>query len=437
MIVEKKPSMKFEDINLFPLETIAPENLKDEIYQRIQYSCQCCTFREQITLVVEPYKSHNYIPSYEFLGSIFGITRGSVYNHIQRYYKEKQQGINPAGRPSVLSNEIKESLNHKIADDYSNHIPCTYASLSEWLEQTYNIVIIPDTLGSIIRKDQNFKVVKASTMEDKRVLCSVDSVDSYFNLLNAAIFNKPACLIANLDEMGYQEYKDCPKQSIIVPSWVDEKTAQISVDKTKRRMTILKCIFGDGTSIPPLIIISRKTLDKELYDKGYTPDKCMFAYQNNGFITSDIFMIWAMKFLIPEFIRRVEELIKYNLDPNDLRGILLMDGLKQHFTDFFEDECFINGIDIIELPAHSSDQTQPLDLCIFAACKKILPRCLSDAETKQSKEVEKLITAMEAASTQHNIRKSFERGGIITEWNGDMENGILMCRVDLNNCTRV
>ena len=415
------------------LNTIENVFLRQALMEVLSQSVNCTTMREQMAFIHRPIMGS--VPPLELIGSVFSLSRGTVYNHIHRFEKEQKiGGQSPQGRPPRLSTEVMVDMQRKISDDYAAHIPCTYHNLARWLYDTHCIEITPDVLRHIVKREQSLKVVKAVPMEDKRVLCDTEDIDSYLEALQAMGNNRPACLVANLDEMGYLEYQDQTSQVVVVPEYHKGKNVQLMVDRSKRRMTILQCIFADQTTAPPLIVLSRKTVEKELYDFGLTPDKCMFAYQENGFITTDIFMEWSTKFLIPEFHNRIS---RFNGEDVEARGLLLMDGLKQHFSDFFEDECFIHDIDILELPAHSSDQTQPLDLCIFAACKKIMPRCISDGATTQTKDVDRLVSAMHAASTPHNIRKSFRRAGISLHWVGDACNGILMCRVDLSHCDRI
>ena len=96
-------------------------------------------------------------------------------------------------------------MQRKISDDYAAHIPCTYHNLARWLYETHCIEITPDVLRHIVKREQSLNVVKAVPIEDKRVLCDTEDIDSYLEALQAMGNNRPACLVANLDEMGYLE----------------------------------------------------------------------------------------------------------------------------------------------------------------------------------------------------------------------------------------
>ena len=155
-------------------------------------------------------------------------------------------------------------------------------------------------------------------------------------------------------------------------------------------------------------------------------------------MTSDIFLDWVLKELVPEFHRRIEQVLHLDaelgigLTDDQRRGLLIMDGLKQHFTDYIEDITFENCVDLLQLPSHSSDQTQPCDLCVFAVCKTLVNKALGDGTHKQTKEISKVVSSMHAACTPANVRKSFKRAGITVYWRGEVNNGILLCAVRLD-----
>ena len=76
----------------------------------------------------------------------------------------------------------------------------------------------------------------------------------------------------------------------------------LMVNRGKRRMSVLTCIAIQTTAVP-LVVLSRTTIEKEVYGFGSTPEKVMFARQENGFVTADIFLEWALTYLIPEYKR--------------------------------------------------------------------------------------------------------------------------------------
>lgn len=310
-------------------------------------------------------------------------------------------------------------LRQKIINDYNEYLLCTYALLAKWLYFTYDVEITTDTLGAIIRRDQHIKPIIGTPMEDTRVNASPQEICNYYTELEELVTGLPVDLVANLDEMGYSEFTDARKMTMVVPSWAPNDDV-FPLDRTKKRITILHCIFVDGSSIPPLIVIPRKTIEKELLDAGLIPSKCILIYQKHGFIDTEAFLHWSTEFLIPEFRKRIEA--HCDSDPSfDRGGVLIIDGLRQHYCEYFEDEAFYNRISPIQLPAHSSDQTQPLDLLLFSISKGFVARNTGCKDfSVQSSEVLKLYSAVQAASTTINIIKSFKRSGICTKFENDI-----------------
>jgi hypothetical protein len=45
--------------------------------------------------------------------------------------------------------------------------------------------------------------------------------------------------------------------------------------------------------------------------------------------------------------------------------VLILDGRSAHDRDFFLDLCMEHNIVAFPIPPHSSNQVQPLDLCVF------------------------------------------------------------------------
>ena len=121
-------------------------------------------------------------------------------------------------------------------------------------------------------------------MESDRVDCDPEEIDEYFvNLENILDGSIPAPFVINIDQSGFQEWAD--KRNLIVTK--DE--IKIPVARATKRASILAGIAADGSTITPAVIVPHKTIEMELFENGYTPDKVMLAYQENGFFTTEIF----------------------------------------------------------------------------------------------------------------------------------------------------
>ena len=108
-------------------------------------------------------------------------------------------------------------------------------------------------------------------------------------------------------------------------------------------------ICADGTSIKPGVAIPRKTVELELMENGYTPDKISITYQENGFYDTDAFMQWVYEQLLHD-IRTKRQIHNYQRE-----ALIILDGFGPHEYDDFLDICTDEGIIVLPLPAHASD----------------------------------------------------------------------------------
>ena len=426
--VEKKPPVPVDLLNLGFLD----EDMKNAFTQNIaECTNRSSSMREQIYLIHLIDVNGRKLSSKE-IGLLFGKERGTIISHIRRAEIEIQQGgPRPLGRPPILDDFLMCQLRKKVIDDYEDHILCTYNSLSDWLYNTYNVLILPDTLGAIIRRDQSIKPIQGRPIESLRLSSDPNLIDEYYHDLANMITDLPADLVANLDEMGYSDYADTSLVKMVVPSWVNDGV--FPVERTKKRITILHCIFADGTFIKPLIIVPRKTIELELFDIGLTPDKVIVMFQENGFVDTHCFLTWASNVFFPEIANRLEKHRKIDHTFNR-SAVLMLDGLKQHFCDYFEDECYAFNVDLAVIPPHTSDQIQPLDLLLFAIAKKNVSRIHPNKElSSQSQDILKVFSGMQSASTVINIVNSFRLAGVTVQYNGKE----LIAQVDIKEAKRV
>ena len=191
---------------------------------------------------------------------------------------------------------------------------------------------------------------------------------------------------------------------------------------------LLGCIAADGSTFKPFVIVSRKTIEIELKLNGYTSEKVEIVHQENGFIDTFLFEKWADEIFFPEVLRR-RAATGYNG-----RAIAILDGCSCYQSDWFLDECTFQNICVIFIASHSSDQTQPLDLGIFAICKGAQQRIRPNKDlSEQSKQIIKLLGGWQAATTPPNIISAFRAAGIISK----LKHNILISEVDTSYAHKV
>ena len=83
-----------------------------------------------------------------------------------------------------------------------------------------------------------------------------------------------------------------------------DTSTKIGVNRTTRRATLIGCVAADDTSLKPMIIISRKTLENALKEAGYNEENVTIVHRENGFNAALIFDYWSERILFPEIKRR-------------------------------------------------------------------------------------------------------------------------------------
>ena len=235
----------------------------------------------------------------------------------------------------------------------------------------------------------------------------------------------------NVDESGFQPWADRTNELVAIPIDAPDKKVYFPVDRTTKRSSLVAAVAADGTYLAPLIIIPRKTIEKELLACGYRPEnKYHIVSQESGYITSLIWDYWVENIFIPEVqCRRLQH--KY-----DGEVVIMLDGCSSHSTDDFLEECMYNGITIFELPPNCSDQIQVLDLGVFgiqkSGLKKVRP---PNRFSAQSKELIKICSSWQQAATPTNITAAFSEAGF-SKMQKDGDSAFYM-RADIRHAQKV
>jgi hypothetical protein len=310
--------------------------------------------------------------------------------------------------------------------------PATFTDISDFILISSGISVAQDTLRHVIHRLPGFKVIDGIPMESDRVHADQQEIQAYFANL-ARIFSSeqvPASMVVNLDETGHCEWVDARHEKVIVPEHFPDNKIPIPVQRQATRSTLLGAISAGGSSLKPLVIVHRETIETELYELGYTPDRVLLAQQGNAFITTDLFHSWAKEVLFPYF-----ESTRSSLGYRG-RGFVLLDGFTGHSGDWFLDEATWRGIEVIFFPPHSSDQVQPMDLGIFASEKIEAARCRPQhGLNAQTRKMIKMIDGYGRATTPNNVISAFRRAGITSEW--DAEHETLIVKIDQEHATSV
>jgi hypothetical protein len=362
------------------------------------------TYHDQIVEISHALRSLPRPAVLSRIGLIFGVGKGTIANHM----KQKSWSPNLVGRPAILSSTQKALLVAFVAEEAAQRRPPTYEDLLAFIEENFGINMNLKTLHANISHLQSLQTSLGVPMEQERVDCDTEAIDAHYADLERILPGLPAEMVINLDEAGHQEWADRQIRKVIVPAGFPAQV-EVAVSRRTKRATLLGAITLAGQYLKPLIIVPRTTTEAELYQIGYKWH-AIYSHQECGFVTQYLFDYWADEVLFP-YIETMRQKLQY-----DGSAVVLLDRCSCHESDHFLDACSFRGVIPQFLPPHTSDQTQPMDMLIFARQKQEAARTRpEDGLNAQTRQIVKMINGYEKACCANTITSAFRRAGIITQ----------------------
>ena len=183
--------------------------------------------------------------------------------------------------------------------------------------------------------------------------------------------------IYNMDETGYGIGLSQSTWVLVVREDRNKKEKKATKASTGRQewVTSIEGVSASGRSLPPLVIF---TAEGSLNSR-WLPDKLevqgwRWATSNKG---------WSNNTLAFEWLERVFEPCTAHppSSSSNTRRLLILDGHGSHITGRFITFCIDHAIDLMVLPAHTSQVSQPLDVGIFGPLKRQLARLIDGLTT--------------------------------------------------------
>ncbi|OHT00012.1 hypothetical protein TRFO_33435 [Tritrichomonas foetus] len=249
-------------------------------------------------------------------------------------------------------------FNH-ITERFNEKKPLTYEELLKFIQKTFHKDVLLDSLRHVIRNNGHFKIVTGIPLEKERTEVSNEEIDKFFEITEKEIVDIPASFLFNADETGIQPFLDIRDVTCIVPIEYPKEQVYVPVDRKIKRTTMLSCVCGDGESLKPLLVLQRKTIERELLYEGINGDDVECVCTENGFMLSNLFTHLRIKFIFPYLSKKRKKLNYYG------EAMLILDNCSSHLSDEFLDECLYHKVIVNFIPAYSSDQLQVLDLGLF------------------------------------------------------------------------
>jgi hypothetical protein len=156
--------------------------------------------------------------------------------------------------------------------------PLTYSDISNNLYKYFPITMNLSVLYHFVSENLNLKTVRGKPFEEDRVKCDLNAIEEYFDSLQRTAEETPAAFVFNADETGFHDWADKHEICAIVPIEYQKEIIEIPVKRQGKRASLLGCISADGSALKPMVIVTRRSFEDELWHNGYTPEKVKIVY---------------------------------------------------------------------------------------------------------------------------------------------------------------
>nr|CAH7743446.1 unnamed protein product [Callosobruchus chinensis] len=179
-----------------------------------------------------------------------------------------------------------------------------------------------------------------------------ENVKHFFDLLEKIIDKNKfdTTRIFNVDESGFSTVaKKCQK---ILAQKGKRQVGTIASGERGVNTTMVVSCSAAGRFVAPMLIFKRKRANPDLA-VGAPPD-CLVEISDTGYINKTIFLRWLQTFI---------EAVKPSVDN---KVLLVLDGHTTHSKNIEAIELARNnGVIMLQLPGHTTNRLQPLDVAVF------------------------------------------------------------------------
>ena len=213
--------------------------------------------------------------------------------------------------------------------------------------------------------------------------------------------------IYNMDESGFS-VGDSQSSRVLVNARTSSGFKQIG--QRQEWITAIECVSAAGVAIAPLIIFKAQHTNSS-WIPARTPREWRFSTSNSGWTSDSHGIEWLTSVFHPLTYPPV------STDP-PTRRLLIMDGHSSHITANVISFCMHKAIDLLILPPHTSQITQPLDIGLFGPLKSMLAKetdCrlrLDSGRIPKAEWIEMYIKARARAFTTSNILSGWRGAGL-------------------------
>lgn len=348
-----------------------------------------------------------------------GISKSVLCRYVQKYKKNETCSLVPNYKHSQVFTQQEEntleeylttcsamfygltpkhvrSLAYEMAKKSNISVPQTWADNHAAGVDWFNCFMKRHPRLSI-RCPEATSLARATAFNEHNIKAFFDVLEPVVKKLNVG-----GRRIFNLDETGCTTVQRVPK---VVAAKGCKQVGQVTSRERGELVTMCAVVSATGISLPPIFIFPRKNF-REVFMTG-TPEGSLGLANQSGWMNTD------------NFVKVIEHVAKHTQASPTNEIILVMDNHESHVAlncVVHAKEC---GINIVTLPPHTSNKTQPLDLSVFGPFKSYFN---STADSWMLKNPGKTITiyqmgelmgsAWVRAATPSNIASGFQLSGI-------------------------
>lgn len=224
--------------------------------------------------------------------------------------------------------------------------PAKWAEKQEAAEDWFTSFMKRHTNLSV-RSPEATSLARATAFNEHNIKCFFDLLEPLISKLATG-----GQSIFNLDETGCTTVQRVPK---VVSKKGMKQVGQVTSRERGELVTMCAIVSATGATLPPAFVFPRKNY-RDVFLHG-APEGSLGLVNDSGWMNSI------------NFVKVLQHIVKYIGCSPDKQIILVMDNHESHINlnsvIFAKD----HGINIVTLPPHTSNKTQPLDLSVFGPFK--------------------------------------------------------------------